>query len=122
MFVSIIHEVVVLCCEHMSLDSEFCDIEGVLILFQRLIIERDSLKETNEELKCSQFAGGSCMSGTTLLAETTPSENMIPPEFRYVNVIFQFIIENSFNIASYSAKLLSEKDWCDYNTTTKCCE
>ncbi|PNF37389.1 Hook-like protein 3 [Cryptotermes secundus] len=48
---------------------------------ERLIIERDSLKETNEELKCSQFAGGSCMSGTTLLAETV-SENMIPSEIR----------------------------------------
>jgi hypothetical protein len=60
--------------------------EGVLILFQRLIIERDSLKETNEELKCSQLAGGSCMSGTTLLAETVP-EDMIPSEIRYVKVI-----------------------------------
>jgi chromosome segregation ATPase len=48
---------------------------------ERLIIERDSLKETNDELKCSQFAGGSCMSGTALLAETT-SENTVPPEIR----------------------------------------
>ncbi|KDR07771.1 Hook-like protein 3 [Zootermopsis nevadensis] len=48
---------------------------------ERLIIERDSLRETNEELKCSQLAGGSCTSGTTLLAETV-SENMIPPEIK----------------------------------------
>lgn len=121
MFIPIIHEVVVLCCKQVSLDSRFCDLEGVLILFQRLIIERDSLKETNEELKCSQFAGGTCMSGTTLLAETV-SENMISPEIRYVKVIFQFIIENSFHITYYWTKLLSEKGWCDYNTRTKCCE
>ncbi|XP_069694315.1 protein Hook homolog 3-like [Periplaneta americana] len=48
---------------------------------ERLIIERDSLKETNEELKCSQLAGGNCTSGTTLLAETV-SENMISPEIK----------------------------------------
>jgi hypothetical protein len=58
----------------------------VAVLFQRLVIERDSLKETNEELKCSQLAGGSCASGTTLLAETV-SENMIPPEIKYVNIL-----------------------------------
>jgi hypothetical protein len=102
------------------LGSRFFDLAVVLNLFQRLIIERDSLKETNEELKCSQFAGGSCMSGTTLLAETV-SENMIPPEIRYVKVIFQFIIENTFHITYYWTKLLSEKGWCDYNTRTKCC-
>jgi hypothetical protein len=67
--------------------SDFIILKGFFIFFQRLIIERDSLKETNEELKCSQFAGGSCMSGTTLLAETVP-ENMISPEIRYVKVIF----------------------------------
>lgn len=48
---------------------------------ERLMVERDSLRETNEELKCSQLAGGKCASGTTLLAETN-SENMIPPEIK----------------------------------------
>jgi hypothetical protein len=57
-----------------------------LILFQRLIVERDSLRETNEELKCSQLAGGKCTSGKTLLAETV-SENIISPEIKYVNII-----------------------------------
>ena len=53
----------------------------MLLLIQRLIIERDSLKETNEELKCSQFAGGNHTSGTALPVETE-SENMISPEIR----------------------------------------
>jgi hypothetical protein len=81
------NEVVILCCRRVILDSWFYDIKGVFILFQRLITERDSLKETNEELKCSQFAGGSFVSGTTLLAETVPG-NMVPPEIRYQKVIF----------------------------------
>jgi hypothetical protein len=55
-------------------------------LFQRLIVERDALRETNEELKCSQLAGGECTSGKTLLAETV-SENMIPPEIKYGKII-----------------------------------
>jgi len=56
------------------------------IFFQRLIVERDSLRETNEELKCSQLQGGKCASGKNLLAETD-SENMIPPEIKYLNII-----------------------------------
>ncbi|PSN52024.1 Protein Hook 3 [Blattella germanica] len=48
---------------------------------ERLIVERDSLKETNEELKCYQFSGGNCSSGTALPAETV-SENMISPEIK----------------------------------------
>jgi hypothetical protein len=49
-------------------------------------VERDSLRETNEELKCSQLAGGKCACGKTLLAETD-SENMIPPPIRYLKII-----------------------------------
>jgi len=37
---------------------------------ERLIVERDSLRETIEELKCSPLAGGKCDCGKTLLAET----------------------------------------------------
>ncbi|XP_066996837.1 protein Hook homolog 3 [Anabrus simplex] len=51
---------------------------------ERLIVERDSLKETNEEMKCSQLQlRGSCPAGApdTLLAETV-SEKMIPPEIK----------------------------------------
>jgi hypothetical protein len=56
------------------------------LLFQRLIVERDALRETNEELKCSQFVGGKCASGKILPAETD-SENMISPEIKYLKII-----------------------------------
>jgi hypothetical protein len=59
---------------------------GLFILFQRLIVERDSLRETNEELKCYQFSGGKGVSGTTLLAETN-SENMISSEIKYLKIV-----------------------------------
>jgi len=48
---------------------------------ERLIVERDSLKEANEELKCSQLAGGKYASGKALLLETD-SGNMISPEIK----------------------------------------
>lgn len=48
---------------------------------ERLVVERDSLKETNEELKCSQLAGGKYAIGKNLLAETE-SGNMISPEIK----------------------------------------
>ncbi|XP_049781741.1 protein Hook homolog 3-like [Schistocerca cancellata] len=48
---------------------------------QRLIIERDSLKETNEELKCSQLQQRGNCTPDTLLVETVP-ENMIAPEIK----------------------------------------
>lgn len=48
---------------------------------ERLTVERDSLRETNEELKCSQLAVGKCASCKTLLSETD-SENMNPPEIK----------------------------------------
>jgi hypothetical protein len=55
-------------------------------LFQRLTVERDSLRETNEELRCSQLAGGKYASGQNLLAETE-SENMVSPEIKYLKII-----------------------------------
>jgi hypothetical protein len=55
------------------------------ILFQRLIVQRDSLKETNEELKC-QLEGGKCGSGKPFRSETD-SENMIPPEIKYLKTV-----------------------------------
>jgi len=61
-------------------------VKRFFILFQRLIVERDSLKEANEELKCSQLAGGKYASGKALLLETD-SGNMISPEIKYLKII-----------------------------------
>jgi len=60
--------------------------EVFLILFQQLIVDRDLLKEANEELKCLQLTEGKCASGKTLLSETD-SANMITPEIRYLKII-----------------------------------
>jgi hypothetical protein len=56
------------------------------IFFFFFFVERDSLRETNVELKCSQLQGGKCASGKNLLADTD-SENMVPPEIKYLNII-----------------------------------
>lgn len=51
------------------------------LVFQRLVTERDSLKEVNEELKCTQIhvGGGEGLS----IAEQTQAELLsLPPEIK----------------------------------------
>ena len=62
-----------------------------LFIIQRLRIERDSLKETNEELTCNQLQGESFMSdvagspgspGPLQGFENSSFTEMLPPEVR----------------------------------------
>jgi hypothetical protein len=49
------------------------------------VVERDSLRETNEELKCSQLTEEKRASGKTFQAETD-SENIISSDIKYLKI------------------------------------
>jgi hypothetical protein len=50
------------------------------------VVERDTLKENNEELKCSQLAQEKRASGKTFKSETD-SDNINSTEIKYMKIV-----------------------------------